>query len=102
VPSRCEEACPYALLEASAAGVPALVSDRGGLPELSTPGTVLPPDDVAAWAQALRELWASPGRRAALGAGALALAATRLGEERYHSELISVYEEALEARGPAR
>jgi glycosyltransferase involved in cell wall biosynthesis len=102
VPSRCEEACPYALLEASAAGVPALVSDRGGLPELSAQGTVLPPDDVEAWAQTLRELWASPGRRAALGAGALALAATRLGEERYHSELIAVYEEALQARGPAR
>jgi glycosyltransferase involved in cell wall biosynthesis len=95
VPSRCEEACPYALLEASAAGVPALVSDRGGLPELALPGMAVAAGDAGAWAAALAELWVRPGRRGELGAAALGLARGRFGEERHYEGLMELYADAL-------
>ena len=41
-PSRWEEPCPYSVLEALAAGVPVLASDRGGLPELVGGDATLP------------------------------------------------------------
>jgi glycosyltransferase involved in cell wall biosynthesis len=59
VPSRWEEVCPYTLLDALAAGVPALVSDVGGLPELAGDGVALGPLDVDAWAAALAALWSN-------------------------------------------
>jgi glycosyltransferase involved in cell wall biosynthesis len=90
VPSRCEEACPYAVLDAFATGVPVLASDRGGLPEL-VGGGVLDADDTDRWTAALRELWDSPGRREELGMEALARARELLGEDRYYERLMEVY-----------
>ncbi len=49
VPSRSDEACPYSALDALAAGVPVLASDRGGLPELVGPDNVLPPAATELW-----------------------------------------------------
>ena len=93
-PSRCEEACPYSVLDASAAGVPVLASDRGGLPELVSPdGVVLGAEDQRAWTEALGQLWGDPPERARLGAVALERARERLGEERYYRGLMEVYEE---------
>ncbi|HWF53442.1 MAG TPA: glycosyltransferase family 4 protein [Solirubrobacteraceae bacterium] len=89
VPSRCEEACPYAVLEALAAGVPVLASDLGGLPELV--GAGLPPDDVGAWGAALGALWHDGGRRRELGTRALADARARFGEDVYHDRLLALY-----------
>jgi glycosyltransferase involved in cell wall biosynthesis len=91
VPSRCWEACPYALLESLAAGVPVLVSDRGGSPELAPAGSALPAEDERAWAHALRELWQAPGLRLARGRDGLALARERHGEEGYHARLLESY-----------
>ena len=88
-PSRCEEACPYSVLDASAAGVPVLASDRGGLPELVSPdGVVLGAEDQRAWTEALGQLWGDPPERARLGAVALERARERLGEERYYRGLM--------------
>lgn len=95
VPSRCEEACPYAVLEALAAGIPVLASDLGGLPELV--GSGLPPADAEAWARALRALWHDSPRRAELGATALADARARFGEDAYHDRLMALYHRALSA-----
>ncbi|MCC6671949.1 MAG: glycosyltransferase [Planctomycetes bacterium] len=54
VPSH-EEGHGMAALEGLAAGAPVLVSECGALPEtVGEHGTVLPPDDPAAWALALR------------------------------------------------
>ncbi len=91
VPSRCEEACPYAALDSLAAGVPVLVSDRGGIPERVPGYSVLATDDRHAWTNALAELWLDPGLRRARGEEALALAHELLSEERYYEGLMAVY-----------
>ena len=90
-PSRCEEACPYSVLDAYATGVPVLASNRGGLPELVTDGSVLRADDPDAWARALGELWEDPARRGELGEQVLERARDRLGEDRYYDRLIDIY-----------
>jgi glycosyltransferase involved in cell wall biosynthesis len=91
VPSHCEESLPYAVLDAFAAGVPVLGSDRGGVAELVGADAALNPDDPEAWAAELRELWQNPRRRAALGTQALERTRNLLGEDRYHDDLMRVY-----------
>ncbi len=88
-PSRCEEACPYSVLDAFASGVPVLASDRGGLPELV--GSALPPEDIGAWSERLSQLWGDAAERERLGAAALDSARERFGEERYYAGLMDVY-----------
>ncbi len=91
VPSRCEEACPYALLDAMAAGVPVLVSDLGGLPELVAPKCALSANDQEAWTRALSSLWSDPRSREGLGNDALQIARRRFGEAAYHQALLEAY-----------
>ncbi len=91
VPSRCEEACPYAVLDAFAAGIPVLGSNRGGVPELVGPEAALDPEDPDAWAAALAALWADPARRTAVGNELLVQARGGLGEEKYYERLIEIY-----------
>lgn len=59
VPSQWEEAWGRVVTEAQFSGIPAIASDRGGLPEAVGPGgRILPHDAPAAvWAEALREYW---------------------------------------------
>ena len=90
-PSRWEEPCPYSVLEALAAGVPVLASDRGGLPELVGEDATLPATDLVAWSEALAELWENPDLRAARGAAALARAHERFGEDRFYDRLMKLY-----------
>jgi glycosyltransferase involved in cell wall biosynthesis len=92
VPSRCEEACPYAVLDALGDGVPVLGSSRGGVPELIGDDGALDPEDHEAWAAAVRELWGDPARRAELGERMLGRARDHLGEEGFYERLIGVYE----------
>ncbi len=91
VPSRCEEACPYAVLDAFAAGIPVLGSNRGGVPELVGAEAALDPEDPDAWAEALAALWADPARRSAIGNALLGRARERLGEETYYERLTAIY-----------
>jgi glycosyltransferase involved in cell wall biosynthesis len=92
VPSRWEEVCPYSVLDALAAGVPTLVSDLGGLPELvDAGGYALPAGDTDAWARTLAALWNDPEARRRRGQQTLAAARERFGEERYLERLLSVY-----------
>jgi glycosyltransferase involved in cell wall biosynthesis len=94
-PSRWEEPCPYAVLEALAAGLPVLASTLGGLPELVGQESALPPGDVAAWTAALSALWGDPEARRRAGSAGLADARVRFGEDRYYDELMGVYSRAL-------
>ncbi|MCC6670755.1 MAG: glycosyltransferase family 4 protein [Planctomycetes bacterium] len=64
------EGLSNAVLEASASGLPCLVSRAGGLPEIvadGVTGRVVPTGDIAALAEGLRSLFADPGARARMG-----------------------------------
>lgn len=91
VPSRWEEPCPYAVLDALAAGIPVLASDRGGLPELVGPESVIPADDVVAWSKQLRVLWDDPDLRRTRGEDGLARVREEFGQERYLAGLLAIY-----------
>ena len=92
-PSRWEEVSPFSVLEALAAGLPVLASDRGGLPEIVEPGwgQVLPADAVGAWAVALADLWGDREGRRSRGEAALAAGRERFGEERAYAGLMEIY-----------
>jgi glycosyltransferase involved in cell wall biosynthesis len=92
VPSRWDEPCPYAAIESMAAGVPALASAVGGLPELVGGESVLPPGDVERWAEAMAELWSDSALRRARAAAALARARELFGEDRFYSGLMDAYD----------
>jgi glycosyltransferase involved in cell wall biosynthesis len=91
VPSRWEEPCPYAVLDALAAGVPVLASDRGGLPELVGREATVPAGDGDAWRDEIAALWAHPELRRARGDAGLARAREQFGEQHYHDALMRVY-----------
>ncbi len=91
VPSRWEEPCPYAALDALAAGVPVLASDRGGLPELVGRESILSARDTPAWTTALGALFADATARRERGERALSRARERFSETDYHERLLEVY-----------
>lgn len=94
-PSRWEEPCPYAVLDAQASGIPVLVSDRGGLPELVRPEAVVAGARVRDWAAAVSELWHDPDLRGRRGAAALAHVHEHFGESAYYDRLMRLYEQAV-------
>ena len=100
VPSKCDDACPYAATEALADGVPVIGSTRGGLPELLGGQLTLEADDVDEWASQMSRLWRDPMARAELGASALEAARALLSEHRYHAELLRIYDQARVNRRP--
>ena len=77
VPSQWEEAFGRVVAEAQVSGIPALVSDIGGLPEAVGPGGCLVPPTapVEVWRQALRRIWDDPVEQARLATAALRHAA---------------------------
>lgn len=91
-PSRWEEPCPYSVLEALAAGVPVLASDRGGLPEMAGRDATLPASDLVAWTTALTELWRNPALREERGDEGIARTRERFGEDGYYDRLIPLYD----------
>lgn len=98
-PSRYDDPCPMAVVEALADGLPVLASDRGGLPELVGAESVLPADDADAWAKALRELWDRPELRATKGNEALARARAHHSPDAYYARLAGVYADARRFAG---
>jgi glycosyltransferase involved in cell wall biosynthesis len=92
MPSRYHEFAPYAALEAMAAGVPVVASGLGGLPELVGGEHCLPPNDPAALAARLGELWEQPERRREEGDALIARARERHAEEGYVRRLLALYE----------
>jgi glycosyltransferase involved in cell wall biosynthesis len=99
VPSRWYEAAlPRVVLEAYAAGVPVVVADIGALPDGVVDGVsgyLVPPEEPAAWAEALRRL-SDPGQSERMGAGAREGWAERYSPERGLTALETAYREVLE------
>jgi glycosyltransferase involved in cell wall biosynthesis len=80
--------------EAMACGRPIVGVASGALPEVvGEVGILVPPDDPAGFAEAVRDLLADPGRAAACGAAARSRALAAFSMERMGHE----YSEALEA-----
>lgn len=77
MPSIHEETWGRIITEAQARGIPAVVSDRGALPETLGPGGIVVPLDggIEAWIGAVRTLTETPGLYAGLSAAARAHAA---------------------------
>ena len=76
------EAYGMAILEAQAAGLPAVAGDAGGVPEIvadGRTGRVVPVGDVAAFRAAMAEMLADPVRRRRLGEAAAIRARARFG-----------------------
>ena len=88
-PSRSDDACPYAVVEALAAGVPVIASDRGGLPELAD--AVEGADDLGAWTRAVAGAWNDPAGRLERGEAALARARRRCSPDVYYEGLMRAY-----------
>lgn len=92
-------AAPTALLRAMAAGIPAVATRVGGVPEIVTPATgVLVPLDPAPIADALATLAADPGRRERMGAAARQRFRAEFEAVGWARRLAAVYESVLVTR----
>ncbi|MBI4897690.1 MAG: glycosyltransferase family 4 protein [Actinobacteria bacterium] len=99
LPSIWREVLPFAALEARAAGLPLVVSRRGGLPELTDPDLVFPAGDATALAELMTRLHNDVSAREQAGERALSEARERFSEETFGRRLAAVYDSAIERRG---
>ncbi len=88
VPSR-TEGLPKVLIEAMARGLPCIGSTVGGIPELLEPESLIPPGDVTALAEKIREVVTDPERMARMSARNIAKA------REYHEDVLSERRRAL-------
>ncbi|WP_407443776.1 glycosyltransferase family 4 protein [Rhodococcus sp. (in: high G+C Gram-positive bacteria)] len=102
LPSR-NEGQPMAVLEAMAHGVCIVAGAVGGIPDLvdETSGILVPPDDVAALADALRLVVCDHDLRARLGAGAWQRVATRFDVDVVSRRFDALYREVSSWKAPA-
>jgi glycosyltransferase involved in cell wall biosynthesis len=96
LPSISHEACPSALLEAMACGLPVITSDFGPLPELNLDGVtglVVPAGDSKKLAEAIRQLACSEELCVKLGYAGLERARKDFTQERMVKEIIEICKE---------
>jgi glycosyltransferase involved in cell wall biosynthesis len=97
-PSACEETFGLVVVEAMAAGVPAIAAGHGSFVELITPGVdgvLFPPGDPAALALALADAAAHPARYHAYGHRARTTYERRFAPEGSLEQLIEIYHFAI-------
>ncbi len=89
------EGTPVSLIEAAAAGLPAVATDVGGVREVvaEETGTLVPPGDAAALAAAIVELAGDEARRQAYGRAARPRALERYGAARLLHDVDALYRE---------
>lgn len=97
LPSRWDENNPMSVLEARTVGIPVIVSDRGGLPEMVTDGVdgkIVRAGDVAGLRAAIRDLAANRAAAEAFG---------RAGHQRFYRDNTAAahYEALMRAYGAA-
>ncbi len=96
MPSTKREGLSRAVIEAMACGVAPIVTNVGGLPELveqGKSGLVIPPDDPAALAGAVMDLFSHPEKKKAFGLAAQERIGTHFNIDRTVAETIKVFEE---------
>ncbi|HVS28173.1 MAG TPA: glycosyltransferase family 4 protein, partial [Solirubrobacteraceae bacterium] len=102
-PSLGGESFGMVLTEAFAAGTPVVASDIAGYRDVVSHGEnglLVQRGDAAGLAEALRDLWEAPGRRAELAAGAEA-SAQRFAWQHVAEEVSEAYEDALAIPEPS-
>ena len=95
--SSANEGTPVSLIEAAAAGVPAVATDVGGVRETLAPdgSIIVPPADPGALADAIVSLASDPDRRAGAGERARQHALRHFGAERLLGDIDGLYRELL-------
>jgi len=97
------EGLPYALLEAMAAGTPAITTTVGAIPDLIThqvDGLLVEGSNPGASASALRTLAAEPARLHALARAARERIAQAYSQDRMERDFAALYARTLDAAGP--
>ena len=91
------EGTPVSLIEAAAAGKPAVATTVGGVPDVVTPetGLLVPRGDAEQFANGIVALTGDPGLRAAMGAQARRRVAQRFSAERLVRDVDSLYCELI-------
>jgi glycosyltransferase involved in cell wall biosynthesis len=94
------EGTPVSLIEAGAAGLPAVATDVGGVREVVTGGTgiLVPRGDVTALADAIVDMAGDRKRRQSLGRAAQRRALARYGAERLVRDVEALYGELVAPR----
>ncbi|HEY5709288.1 MAG TPA: glycosyltransferase [Solirubrobacterales bacterium] len=94
------EGTPVSLIEAAAAGLPAVATDVGGVREVVSKdtGVLVPRDDATALAGAIVEMAADPARRDRCGIEARKHAIESYGAKRLLSDVDKLYRELVSAR----
>ncbi len=98
LPSTKREGLPRSVIEAMAYGVPPIVTDSGGSPELierDVSGIVVPIKDPAAIAQAIERLYRDPDGRRAMGEAAKRRIDTDFRNEDTVTKTIALYRELV-------
>jgi glycosyltransferase involved in cell wall biosynthesis len=95
LPAIWPENAPFTVIEAAAAGVPLIVSDMGGLPEMAdvVSGLVFRHGDCAELAARIDELWSDPAAAGERGAAGRKAAAEYYDRGRHMEALEKIYEE---------
>lgn len=96
------EGVPGSLLQAFAAGVPAVASAIGGIPEViadGKTGLLVKPDDPAALAEAIEAIIADPAAAAARARAARALVERRFSHVAAVTRLLALYDDVIAGRG---
>jgi glycosyltransferase involved in cell wall biosynthesis len=94
------EALPFALLEAMAAGLPAVGTTVAGVPEAITDGEtglLVPPADHRQFASALKTLIAAPDLRAKFGTAARQKVINQYDVNRQTPQIFQIYSEMLDS-----
>jgi len=94
------EGLPMVLLEAMAARIPIVTTSVGGIPDLLSPaeGVLVPPDDPAALAAAIRATIDDPGAAFARAQAAQLRQRSEFDVEPWSARYVSVYEDLIAAR----
>ena len=85
---------PVTLMEAMAAGLPAVATAVGGIPEMVVPGVtgrLVPAGDIAALSASIEGLLVDPGLRRQMGAAGRSVAETQFDRQRMISQLEDAY-----------